>query len=158
MEAKIDIRKLQLLNDRLVQAIDALNQVRMSVYGTAPTQGFGGGLSHTGAYPTMGGGYPGVQQQFGGGIPWLQQGAMGGPGFQTQGPGVFGQNLPQQGFGYGGLSHTPADYNEQQRAGDLYRIAQTFPLLGHWLAQSFPNVGGQWQQQQGPHYPVNPTW
>lgn len=157
MEAKIDIRKLQLLNDRLVQAIDALNQVRMSVYGATPTQGFGGGLSHTGAYPTMGG-FPGVQQQQFGGIPWLQQ------GFPTQNPGMFGfgQNVPQQGFGYGGLSHSPVDYNEQQRAGDLYRIAQTFPLLGAWLGQSGQNVG-QWHpwqqwQQGGQQNPGQPTW
>jgi hypothetical protein len=33
--AKIDIRKLQLLNDRISQTIDALNQVRMSVHGLA---------------------------------------------------------------------------------------------------------------------------
>jgi hypothetical protein len=33
MEAKVDIRKLQLLNDRIHQTIDALNQVRMSVQG-----------------------------------------------------------------------------------------------------------------------------
>jgi hypothetical protein len=31
--AKIDIRKLQLLNDRINQTIDALNQVRLSVHG-----------------------------------------------------------------------------------------------------------------------------
>lgn len=31
--ARIDIRKLQLLNDRISQTIDALNQVRLSVHG-----------------------------------------------------------------------------------------------------------------------------
>lgn len=31
--AKVDIRKLQLLNDRINQCLDALNQVRYSVYG-----------------------------------------------------------------------------------------------------------------------------
>lgn len=30
---KVDIQKLQLLNDRIAQTIDALNQVRMSVHG-----------------------------------------------------------------------------------------------------------------------------
>jgi len=37
--ANVDIRKLQLLNDRINQTIDALNQVRLSVHGlqhTAP--------------------------------------------------------------------------------------------------------------------------
>src|SRR6266487_3473049 len=41
--AKVDIRKLQLLNDRINQCIDALNQVRLSVHGLSQ------GLSHTGA-------------------------------------------------------------------------------------------------------------
>src|SRR5207302_2142009 len=31
--AKVDLRKLQLLNDRIAQVIDALNQVRFSVHG-----------------------------------------------------------------------------------------------------------------------------
>ena len=33
MEAKVDIRKLQFLNDRIAQVTDALNQVRLSVHG-----------------------------------------------------------------------------------------------------------------------------
>ncbi len=33
MEARVDIKKLQLLNDRIVQTIEALNQVRLSVHG-----------------------------------------------------------------------------------------------------------------------------
>jgi len=58
MEAKVDIRKLQLLNDRVCQTIDALNQVRMSVHGlgqtsqsyaAAPVQ-FVPGLGHTTGY------------------------------------------------------------------------------------------------------------
>src|SRR5438105_9850418 len=40
MEAKVDIRKLQLLNDRIAQTIEALNQVRLSVHG----------LQHAGGY------------------------------------------------------------------------------------------------------------
>ncbi len=39
--AKVDIRKLQILNDRINQTIDALNQVRLSVHG----------LQHTGPLP-----------------------------------------------------------------------------------------------------------
>ena len=30
---KVDVQKLQLLNDRIAQTIEALNQVRMSVHG-----------------------------------------------------------------------------------------------------------------------------
>ena len=43
--AKVDIQKLQLLNDRIAQCFDALNQVRLSVHGLSHTgigqQGFG---------------------------------------------------------------------------------------------------------------------
>src|SRR4051812_32755548 len=38
--AKVDLRKLQLLNDRIAQVIDALNQVRFSVHGLQHTAGF----------------------------------------------------------------------------------------------------------------------
>jgi hypothetical protein len=37
--AKVDLRKLQLLNDRITQVIDALNQVRFSVHGLQHTAG-----------------------------------------------------------------------------------------------------------------------
>jgi len=37
--AKVDIRKLQLLSDRINQTIDALHQVRMSVHGLSQTPG-----------------------------------------------------------------------------------------------------------------------
>ena len=40
MEAKVDVRKLQVLNDRINQTIDALNQVRLSVHGLGHTGGF----------------------------------------------------------------------------------------------------------------------
>jgi hypothetical protein len=33
MEAKVDMRRLQLLNDRIAQVMEALNQVRFSVHG-----------------------------------------------------------------------------------------------------------------------------
>src|SRR5258708_35531899 len=35
--AKVDIRKLQVLNDRINQCIEALNQVRLSVHGLSHT-------------------------------------------------------------------------------------------------------------------------
>jgi hypothetical protein len=54
--AKVDIRRLQLLNDRINQCIEALNQVRLSVHGlshTSPTvPGMGAGWS-----PGLGGSY-----------------------------------------------------------------------------------------------------
>ena len=100
--AKVDIRKLQLLNDRINQCIDALNQVRVSVHG----------LSHS----------PGVSPSAG--IPLTQNpyaatglGAGYAPGFAQQGGAIPTQFGPQQAgpsqFGIGqpfnpvlGLSHT----------------------------------------------------
>ncbi len=86
--AKVDIRKLQLLNDRINQCIDALNQVRLSVHG----------LSHTSPSPQLTG-MQGVN-------PWSQNPVLG--------PGSTGYALlPQPGaFGFqqapyvAGLSHT----------------------------------------------------
>ncbi|MBV8201669.1 MAG: hypothetical protein JOZ15_13690 [Acidobacteria bacterium] len=97
--AKVDIRKLQLLNDRINQSIDALNQVRLSVHG----------LSHTaGINPNVPAGPFGLgsgQQQ--GGFP-LQQG-----GFPQAQQGGF----PQQ---FGGLSHTPMPYGFGQAGLNPY--------------------------------------
>src|SRR6266542_5391882 len=50
--AKVDIRKLQLLNDRINQCIDALNQVRLSVHGLSQ------GLAHTSAQGGINAGSP----------------------------------------------------------------------------------------------------
>lgn len=98
MEAKVDVRKLQILNDRINQTIDALNQVRMSVHG----------LGHTGgAQPLMN---PFVGQGLG-----QQQGlGMQNPyhlGTQSPFQGTGGQLGTQQGiqgFGMGlGFQHSP---------------------------------------------------
>jgi len=75
--AKVDVRKLQLLNDRINQCLDALSQVRLSVHG----------LSHTQANPTLGGAVPGA-------------------GYFGYGMTPIGQTPIGQGYG-GGLSHSP---------------------------------------------------
>lgn len=115
MEAKVDVRKLQVLNDRINQTIDALNQVRLSVHGLGHTsnpqlgfmsqgfgfpqtqgwgqQGFTGGLGHTGVVP------PQLNP-----LSYLTQGQGFGPqGFGQQGLGQqgFGQQGYGQGFGQG---------------------------------------------------------
>jgi hypothetical protein len=56
--ARIDLSRLQLLNDRLCQTLDALNQVRFSAHHvSAPTHvshtGHGHGFGHTHAHPGM---------------------------------------------------------------------------------------------------------
>ncbi|MCB0384852.1 MAG: hypothetical protein KDD43_05620, partial [Bdellovibrionales bacterium] len=73
--AKIDVQKLQLLNDRICQTIDALNQVRMSMHGFTnglghnipafyPQAPFYGTQSYYGAQPFYG------QSVFGGQNPY----------------------------------------------------------------------------------------
>jgi hypothetical protein len=53
--ATVDIRRLQILNDSINRTIDALNQVRLSVYGAVTPNAFGvnpaaiGGLAHAAA-------------------------------------------------------------------------------------------------------------
>jgi len=96
MEAKVDVRKLQVLNDRINQTIDALNQVRLSVHG----------LGHTGGFMSQG--FP--QTQWGGQFPQSQFGQQGMQGL-TGGLGHTGVVPPQlnplsyltqgQGFGSG---------------------------------------------------------
>lgn len=99
MEAKVDVRKLQILNDRINQTIDALNQVRLSVHGLGHT-GFTGQTPNPywGQQPTLG--YPQTQ-----GFPGVQPGGFG----QMSSPfGQIGQQgFGQQGFPGFGLQHSP---------------------------------------------------
>src|SRR6266545_4593541 len=101
--AKVDIRKLQLLNDRINQCIDALNQVRVSVHG----------LSHASAVNPAGVGVPLTQSPFGQ-TPYGAAAFGGGysPGFIQQ-TGFQPGFAPQYPVGIGqgfnpalGLSHT----------------------------------------------------
>ena len=139
--AKVDIRKLQVLNDRINQCIDALNQVRLSVHGLAPAQQTAGinpaaGLSHTsfGASP-FGAGLPNPLSLYGQpaiGVPYpgvginpFASGIAHTTGFGQQGAGAFGMTGPFGAFG-------PETYETSLRpvwADPLLtaRIQQTFP-------------------------------
>src|SRR6266550_6218431 len=106
MEAKVDVRKLQILNDRINQTIDALNQVRLSVHG----------LAHSGIQQMnplggfIGQGY-GMQQGLGMQNPYLYgaQGPFQGIGGQLgQLSSQLGGQQGFQGFGGGlGFQHSP---------------------------------------------------
>src|SRR5215470_14039670 len=118
VEAKVDIRKLQLLNDRIAQVTDALNQVRLSVHGLAHTGVIGQpfasmpfGISQPQfGFPQQQFGYP--QQQYG--FPQQQFGSP------QQVPYSWGQPMGQvtpgypaslgggAGAGFGQLQHTGA--------------------------------------------------
>ena len=116
--AKVDIEKLQLLNDRINQTIEALNQVRMSVHGLQAGVRSAGqfpaaqwanyGLSHSG----MGTQIPGLA------TPWATH---------AQSP-WFAQAYPQSGFG---LSHSGIDPYRQAAVDPFVyaRLVQTFPFL-----------------------------
>jgi hypothetical protein len=115
--AKVDIEKLQLLNDRINQTIEALNQVRLSVHGLqtartsmSPISGFG--LSHSGYSPHVPYG-PQISQ------PWVSQSN---PWFSATSPwSAYPQSI--------GLSHS---------AFDPYRAAQIDPIVYARLVQTFP--------------------
>jgi hypothetical protein len=135
--AKVDIRKLQALNDRINQCIDALNQVRLSVHGLAHTTPAGpfipAGVGQLAPTP-FGVGYPGLGS-IPLGSPYAQP--LGSPyaqGFSHTTPMVGGPGTFAPGFGpalnpFAGLSHSSP---EESRPGwpDPFlaaRIAQTFP-------------------------------
>ncbi len=154
--AKVDIRKLQLLNDRVNQCIDALNQVRVSVHGLSHTTGaipgIQAGLNPLVQNPGFGPGYPAFTQF--GQIPITQ------PLTQTFVPGLShttGQigTSPMLVPGvtavpgiaatawnpYLGLSHTSPELEHYPRPvwADPFlaaRIAQTFPYAQY----AFPPV------------------
>jgi hypothetical protein len=130
--AKVDIRKLQILNDRINQCIDALNQVRLSVHGLAHS----GGLQGPQGFSPQGFG-PGLSSPFGlqgiGPSP-LTQGFAPGFSHSTGFMGGIGGFPPTMGWNpYLGLSHTsPEIFEASSRAAlaDPFlvaRIAQTFP-------------------------------
>jgi hypothetical protein len=116
MEARVDIKKLQLLNDRIVQTIEALNQVRLTVHG----------LQHSASVPS------GIPTGIPAGIPFAQQGMAFGP--QTM-PAMYGQQ-PYSAFGATpfGLSHTSVN-----PSAALFGAAQLTPT-GYPLP-FVPNVG-----------------
>lgn len=154
--AKVDIRKLQLLNDRINQCIDALNQVRLSVHGLSAAQtGVQGGI---GAGPGQSPGYEyglGLAHSGFGQNPFAQTGIGQNPAVPFGTPNVFGQTpigpgyfpgvgvtgfAPTVGaFGLGvnplmaGLTHTSPEVLEAFRRpiwADPFwtaRITQTFP-------------------------------
>ncbi len=129
--AKVDIRKLQALNDRINQCIDALNQVRLSVHGLAhssPAIPFlQAGVSPLSQAQAFGAGYPAFGQ-----VP-IGQGFL--PGFSHTSP-VMGAGpafIPAVAPLFNpllGLSHTSGDeYARAAWADPLFaaRIVQTFP-------------------------------
>jgi hypothetical protein len=154
MEAKVDIRKLQLLNDRITQTIEALNQVRLSVHGLTHTPGLpatipftpqnvpfaGFGLPMTPNFPAYPGFIPGLQHTpftpvtpFSPVMPITPFALPNVPGYTP---------LPFM----SGLSHTSPEGFEQKafefKPFDPYRMVQTFPYLNtpYWNAPYWQSI------------------
>jgi len=150
MEAKVDIRKLQLLNDRISQTIDALNQVRLSVHGLSHSPvinpqmqmgtlgipytnlgqqftvpGYNIAPNLTGMTPTYGLQHTAFNPYVAAGVNPLLNPTL----LSTQTPWISAMT--------GGLMHTPSDILEQRlfemRAADPLRITQTFPFANVFL-------------------------
>src|SRR5262245_649909 len=150
MEAKVDVRKLQLLNDRITQVMDALNQVRFSVHG----------LSHTGApigqaAPGFPPGQYGIPQQpqlgfqpqtpYGMTQPWGQLGTALQPqfGYQQQTP--YGLGQP---WGQLGIPQQPQLGFQQQVP---YGVGQPFGQLGAQMGLQQPMMAGFGGLQHTPY-------
>jgi hypothetical protein len=130
--AKVDIRKLQALNDRINQCIEALNQVRLSVHGlshTTPSAPFIPAGVGPFAQTPLGVGYPGLGSYplaptF---LPGFSHTTpiMGGPA-APYAPGLIPGLSP-----FAGLSHTSPEES-------FARPAWTDPFLAARIAQTFP--------------------
>jgi hypothetical protein len=153
--AKVDIRKLQMLNDCINRTIEALNQVRLSVHG--------GGLSHSSPYgmqsigsPALMAGYPGAFASPYAALAPQMLGVVPGMGHSAASPyaspfatsplaywasqqspwtqqAAWTQQIP---WAQTGLGHTAMDsrLSGYEYVTDPYvtaRIAQTFPFV-HW--------------------------
>jgi hypothetical protein len=172
-KVQVDVRKLQLLNERINQTIDALNQVRL----TTQQAGIPMGLSHTSPYGipqnVFGGGQmpygqnpygqvPFGQGQFGQQTPFGQVGAMG-QGVMPQwglGHSSFVDPMIARSIALGGLAHAsyvrPSEFvlgaidpwlrqAELARATEANRVWELSQGLGHTT-----------QQQQQVPYGVSP--
>lgn len=122
---KVDIQKLQMLNDRINQTIDALSQLRKSVHAYQSTAGLQHSEQSFQPQQQVGFGYnmaPQYPQQMG-----LQHTPFMVPQQQQPAVGYNVQNWPyaQTGWGgpVGGLSHTGIGAVDPS----VIRLTQTFP-------------------------------
>jgi hypothetical protein len=179
---KVDIQKLQLLNDRIAQTLEALNLLRMSVHGIQHTQAIspwgygvgtlpyqvqpGFGASPYVPYPTTSFGYPQYASPFASsfvpGIQHTQTQQWGYP--QTQ------WGYPQTQWGY---PQTQVGYPQTQLANQLANPFTSFvPGIQHtqstqptWTQQTGWNTPTGWttpwqtQMSNGiSHSAWEPTW
>ena len=144
--ARVDIRKLQLLNDRINQCLDALTQVRASVHGLShtaapmpgvlppPAQLGGIGVA---ADPRFAYGYSpfgAPMAAVAGGLSHTPFAAPAAP-FFAAGANPAAQQIPTWAFG-AGLSHSPFE------AESIYGRSLGFdPILASRVRETFPYAG-----------------
>ena len=151
---KVDIQKLQLLNDRIAQTIDALNQVRMSAHGIHHTPALSpwavNPYTTYGTSPFVQGSYPTPYSQF---TPYSV------PFAPTPYPTTLGAGIQHSSAQYvpytvpfvptqlaTGMQPTTASYPQQQLSvpwanngishtsawDPTFRTAQTYPWVQWW--------------------------
>lgn len=135
MEANVDIQKLQLLNDRITQAMEVLDQVRLSVHGVSHTPAVDPWTAQQMQYrsPYVGAAPYGLPfaptpPQ----IPTLQHSVPTSTFVPTYG--TMPMQVPGQQFQQPGLFHASPEMMAQRMvearyATDPTRLAVTFPFL-----------------------------
>lgn len=144
MEANVDIQKLQLLNDRITQAMEALDQVRLSVHGVSHTPAVdpwaAQQMQFRSAYPgavPYGLPFAPTQPQ----IPTLQHSIPGStfvPSYGTVPMQMLGQQFQQPGLLHASPDVLTQRMIEARYATDPNRLSLTFPFLN--LPRVFPGT------------------
>jgi hypothetical protein len=131
--AKVDIRRLQLLCDRINQTIEALNQVRMSVHGLTHSN-VNPNVVGLGGIPSGVSGFPIGVNTFGVGAtnPFASIGSPVAP----FGLGAFPQGVPSP-WGLSSLSPVGINHSAAELS-DPSLLARIDPFLSARLVQTFP--------------------
>lgn len=153
---KVDAQKLQILNERLAQTIEALNQVRLSMHG------LGGQPTTTGPVPftpPFGYAYPYAapfvpSYGYGYGTPYagISHTPQTAPWMTTPSYG-YGYGTPS--FGYGTPSFGPGT---QFGAGISHTPAQAWPTTPWQTTMQTPWQQTPWQTMQTPWQTVQTPW
>lgn len=139
--AKVDIRKLQALNDSINRTIEALNQVRLSVHGVQSIGGIGSPLgTYPGAFASPYAIAPQLMGQLQGQLPGLVQGIA----HSAQNPWAGLVQFPQQLAQWQAAQQWPN--NVAQAAAQA--AAWGMNPLSQWTQNGLGHTGNNDQQQR----------
>jgi hypothetical protein len=125
---KVDFQKLQMLNDRIAQTIDALNQVRLTTHG----------LQHSGP----------MQQQGAAGLGGVQ-GSVQGYGQNYVQPGQYPQQIAPQ---MGALQHA-SPIPQQLAPQGQWPLPFQAPVGATGIAHSMPQIDPYWSMRAAQAFP-----